>query len=155
MMTEHARVVALEQDYAWVETERQTACGTCSARQGCGTATLAKVLGGRRTRLRVINDLPLQVGSEVLIGISEGALVQGSLAVYLVPLLLLLLGAGSGDLLFASDGMAIAGGLIGLATGLLWLRRFTARIRTDRRFQPVVLACTTSGFTTGNGAVLS
>lgn len=155
MITERARVIALEDGYAWVETERQTACGACSVKQGCGTATVAKIWGGRRSQLRVINELPLQIGNEVLIGVSEGALVQGSLAVYLLPLLLLLLGAGGGDLLFAHDSMAIAGGLLGLAAGLLWLRTFTDRVKADPRFQPVVLECLSSGFTAANDVVLS
>ena len=45
MIEENGRVVDVEDGYAWIETERRSTCGSCSANKGCGTATLAKVMG--------------------------------------------------------------------------------------------------------------
>lgn len=144
MIEETAQVVATEGEFVWVETQRQSTCGGCAARQGCGTATLAKVLGNRRTRVRAINRDGAQVGDRVVVGIDETALIRGSLAVYAVPLLGLLAGAVLGGLLserLLVDGEALTLGLgiAGLSGGLVWLRGFTRRIRSDRRYQPVVL----------------
>ncbi|MGA7801176.1 MAG: SoxR reducing system RseC family protein [Gammaproteobacteria bacterium] len=145
MIEESARVVALDGEFAWVETERKSACGSCAANKGCGTAALAKVLGQRRTRVRALNRPGAAVGDEVLIGLDERALVRGSLAVYAVPLLALLAGALFGQYMAVQLGLAdvegttVLAGLAGLGVGLLWLRGFGRRIQRDGRYQPVIL----------------
>ena len=147
MIEEHAQVVALNAEGVWVETQRRTACGQCSANKGCGTATLAKVLGNKRSRVRALNPkaTSVAVGDEVIIGIDEQALVRGSLAVYTVPLLSLfvfgLLGQLLGtQLLFGdSEWLSIGLSILGLVLGFAWVRRFTGRIANDERYQPVLL----------------
>jgi len=145
MIEETAQVVSISGGDVWVETRRRSTCSGCAAEKGCGTAVLSKVLGNRRTRMRVLADMSLAVGDQVVIGIGERALVRGSLAVYAVPLLLLLLGAvlgrlGAGSGLWASgEAASLVLGMGGLAAGLLWLKRFTRHIQDDRNYQPVVL----------------
>jgi sigma-E factor negative regulatory protein RseC len=145
MLEETAQVVAVQDAQVWVETERRSSCSACSARNGCGSAVLAKALGRRRTQVRVLSDMPLAVGDRVLIGVSEGALVRGSLAVYAVPIVMLLLGALLGELgarqaLWQNTELASAVlGIAGLAAGLWWLRRFSLRVSAHRDYQPVVL----------------
>lgn len=144
MIEETAQVVATEGEFVWVETQRQSTCGGCAANQACGTATLAKVLGTRRTRVRAINSQGAQVGERVVVGIDEAALIRGSLAVYAVPLLGLLIGAVLGGLLserllISGESLTLGLGIAGLLGGLVWLRGFTRRIRSDSRYQPVVL----------------
>lgn len=144
MIEENAQVVAAEGEFVWVETQRQSTCGGCAANKACGTATLAKVLGTRRTRVRALNRNGAQIGDRVVVGIQEAALVRGSLAVYAVPLLALLAGGIVGSLLSArlllqGEGLSLALGLLGLLGGLWWLKVFSHRIRGDSRYQPVVL----------------
>jgi len=139
VIEQRAFVVTVEQGYAWVETQRQTACGACHINKGCGTAVLAKVLGNRRSRVRAVNAIELREGDQVLIGIEEGALVKGSLAVYIAPLLGMILGAVGGDLAGGSEGLSILLGILGLTGGFAWLWSYTHGIRTDGQFQPVVL----------------
>lgn len=147
MIEESAQVVAVEGasgEYVWVETQRQSTCGGCAANQACGTATLAKVLGTRRTRVRAINQGGAQVGDRVIVGIDETALIRGSLAVYAMPLLTLLAGGIVGALLserlqVTGESLTLGLGIAGLLAGLLWLKGFTRRIRDDSRYQPVVL----------------
>jgi sigma-E factor negative regulatory protein RseC len=145
MLEEAAQVVRIDGDEVWVETQRRSTCASCAAEKGCGTATLAKVLGKRRTLVRVLSDQPLSVGDQVVIGIREQALVRGSLAVYAVPILLLLLGGLTGELgaqHFLWDNAELASlvlGVSGLMAGLLWLRQFTRRIEYDDNYQPLVL----------------
>lgn len=147
MIEEHAQVVALENNDVWVETQRRSACGQCAANKGCGTATLAKVLGNKRSRVRTLNPkaTPVTVGDEVVIGINEQALVRGSLAVYTVPLLSLFVFGFLGQILSAQlmmtnhDILPIVLGLSGLLLGFFWVRRFTRGIANDVRYQPVLL----------------
>ena len=142
MLEESARVVATEGREVWVETQRRSSCASCSAQAGCGTSVLSKVIGRRRSRMRVLSDIPLRVGDDVVIGIREQALIQGSLAVYAVPLMLLLLGAltgrlGAERLLWDSaEAASIILGAAGFAAGFLWVKRFTRRIRNDGTFNP-------------------
>lgn len=142
MIEERARIVAMgSEGVAWVETQRQTACDACVAHEGCGTATLAKALGQRRTRLRVITPIPVRTDDEVIIGIDEHSLLKGSVIVYMVPLLTMFLGALGGATIFpaSSEGFTVLMGLLGLAGGFVRLPIFTRIRRTDSRFRPVVL----------------
>ena len=145
MLEETAQVVRIKGDEVWVETQRRSSCASCSAEKGCGTATLSKVLGNRRNVVRVLSAIPLGVGDQVVIGIREEALVRGSLAVYAVPILLLLLGGLIGELGAKqfiwqnAEFASVTLGISGLIAGLVWLKRFTRRIQNDPNFQPVVL----------------
>ena len=145
MLEETAHVVGVEGREIWVETQRRSSCSSCSAQAGCGTSVLAKVLGQRRSRVRVLSDIPLKVGEQVVIGIREQALVRGSLVIYAVPIVLLLLGAltgrmGADRLLWDNaEAASVILGISGLVAGFLWVKRFTGRIRNDRNYQPVVL----------------
>jgi sigma-E factor negative regulatory protein RseC len=145
MIEQRARVVEVGERHAWVELIRTSGCASCSANGFCGTSVAAKVLGNCVRRTRALSDLPLRVGDEVVVGLAESALLKGSVAVYIVPLALMLGGALFGDLTFSATGeaMAVLLGGIGLLVGLVWLRIFSHGIRTDRRFQPVVLECLT------------
>ena len=147
MIEEHAQVVELNAEGVWVETQRRTACGQCAANKGCGTATLAKVLGNKRSRVRALNPkaTSVAVGDEVIIGINEQALVRGSLAVYTAPLLAMFVFGLLGQvlatqLLFeSSEFFTIVFSVFGLLLGFVWVRRFTHRIAADARYQPVLL----------------
>lgn len=141
MIEEPAVVVETGDGYAWVETRRRSACGACSASDGCGTAALAKVWGERRMRVQAISSLLLRPGDAVIVGLAEGVLVRGSLLVYLLPLALLLAGALLGQAAFAGAGEepVILAGAVGLGLGFLAARVLSRRLRSDARFQPVVV----------------
>ena len=115
MLEESGQVVDLDGDFAWIESERRSTCGSCTARTGCGTGVIAKVLGRKRIRLRAVNRIDAAVGDHVVIGIAESGVVRGSLAVYAVPLATLLGGAIVGQLVglyllqTANDLPSIAG----------------------------------------------
>ena len=86
--------------------------------------------GARCGRLSVRSTLPVRAGDAVVIGLEEGALLRASLVLYLLPILGLLGGTFGGVALggAASDGPAVAGGLLGFAAGL-WLSRWRAGTR--------------------------
>lgn len=145
MIEESGRIVAVEGDFAWVESERTSACGSCAVSKGCGTSAIAKVFGRRRMQLRVLNRINARVGDDVVVGISESGLLRGSLAVYAAPLAGLFTGAlighlaGTQLLAAGSDLLAIGGALGGFLAALLWLRHFSRTSAKDVAYQPVVL----------------
>ena len=140
-------------DAAWVETKRQTSCGACAMNKGCGAGMFAKAFGFRSPRLRVLDTQGVEVGDQVVIGIDERALVHGSFAAYMTPILSMLVFAMVGETIAAewlamkSDVLTVCFGIAGLVAGLLWVRRYSQRIGHDSRFQPVILQrsdCTVS-----------
>jgi len=145
VIEENGQVVDVQGEFAWIESERATSCGSCSVRKGCGTSAIAQLLGQRRVRLRVLNRINARRGDKVVIGISETGVVQGSLAVYASPLLGLFAGAlagqvfGSALLGITSDLPAIAGAGVGFLAALIWLKGFSHDREKDADYQPVVL----------------
>jgi len=136
---ERGTVVVADTDWATVRIQRQSTCGSCSARSGCGSGVLAEVLGRRAPELRVANTQALRSGDRVILGIQDDALVSGALVMYLLPLLGLigvpvLLGVlvptvPEGGLILAG----VAGFVFGLGGVRYWLQR------QGRRFEPVLL----------------
>jgi len=144
VIEETAQVVEMGEGFVLVETQRRSTCGSCAVNKGCGTAVLSKVLGRYRTRIKALNTLSLTIGDEVVIGIRENALLLGSLAIYMIPLLTMLLTGFLGERLAMNAGITadwpgILAGITGLILGFVWVKKFSNRISTDSDYQPVVL----------------
>lgn len=143
MIEETAHVVEAQGEYAWVETQRRSSCGSCSAK-GCGTGALAKILGGRSQRMKVRNPVHAKPGDDVVLGIRERDLLKGSLAVYVVPLLTMFGGALLGEILAPQWGseaetLSVFFGLLGLGGGFLWLYRYNRALSREGQLMPVIL----------------
>jgi len=145
VIEENALVVATEGKYAWVETLRQNACGQCASQKGCGSATLQDVFGKRDRVLRAVSDIGVKVGDEVVIGVEERALVRGSMLVYAMPLIAMIVCALLGDTLakhvmsIDADLMSVFGALVGLLFSVAVIRWFSNKVSHNADFQPVVL----------------
>ncbi|GGC81027.1 SoxR reducing system RseC family protein [Marinobacter halophilus] len=143
MITETGKVVALKDDNAWVQTIRASACQSCSARSGCGQRALAKVSGGRANQVLVANTAGAKVGDEVLIGIDEQSLLTASLAVYGLPLVLMVVASIASHRWFGgTDAVAISGALVGLGLGFWWARRWQSG--KGDRYRPRMLRVNSS-----------
>ncbi|OZB20563.1 MAG: sigma E positive regulator RseC/MucC [Marinobacter sp. 34-60-7] len=138
MITETGKVVAVHGDQIWVQTIQTSACQRCSARAGCGQRALAAVSGGRANQILVENTAAARVGDEVVIGLDEQSLLTASLAVYGLPLILMLIFSGVVHQGFgASEPMTILAALVGLGSGFGLVR--WQRIGSSDRFQPTLL----------------
>lgn len=137
-------VVKVEGDVAYIQAQRQSSCGWC-AKQGesCGTSTLIGFFATQTPWYRARNALGVKAGERVVIGVEDGALYKGVMAIYLPPLLLLLAGAIGGHLLAATPAVAetyaMLGALAGLTAGFFGARYFSARLTEAGRCQSVVL----------------
>lgn len=135
MITESGRVVAVSGNTVWVQTIRQSACQSCSARSGCGQRVLAAASGGRANQVQVLNSLHAGVGDDVTLGIAEQALLQASLLVYALPLLLMVAASmAASQLVPGSDGVAILAAGLGLGAGFLVARLWQRRMPSG--YQP-------------------
>ena len=142
MIKESGRVIAIDDTHLWVETINQGTCGTCAAEKGCGQSLLSRwmakshylkvALDGRSPQEFAVND-------EISLGIPENVVVQSSLVIYCLPLLLLIIGAALGQVLFATDLGAISLAIVGLVIGGLGVRVFSWLKTNNRHFQPMIL----------------
>jgi sigma-E factor negative regulatory protein RseC len=145
MLVETGRVVAVESDGLWVETIRQSTCGSCAARKGCGHGLLNRYAEGRRGYIRVLPGdagiVDCKVNDQVRISIPEEVILRGSLVVYVVPLLCMLAGAALGATSVAggSDSLAALGAAAGFGLGFALVRWHAWHHRNDRALQPTFL----------------
>lgn len=137
MIETRARVVRAGAGVALVEAQQQGSCGHCDTTKGCGKSAMGKLFSARSRQFEVIDSLGCRVGDEVSIGVQDGALLKGSIAVYMVPMFMLLAGAFLGNRW--GDGASVLCGAIGLAAGFAWARRYSAVNRGNPRFQPYIL----------------
>lgn len=144
MIEETATVIAIEHGQLVLQAGARTACGGCAARKGCGTAALSGWLGRKVVQIRADNTVDAQIGDEVVVGLREDALLSGSVRIYLLPLLALMLSALLADRLLDAgqpgrDLLIMLAAVAGFGLMLLGSR---SRLLADSRIgrlSPVVL----------------
>ncbi len=140
MLEEQGLVVDVDAQGVWVETCRQSACQSCSAKSHCGHSLLGKIAKGQTQRFLVRTELSLKPGDQVMLGLAEGAFLRGSALVYLVPLLSMMLLAIVGEQLAGPDSLyTLLLALLGLGGGFTYVRWYSQRNRQNPDYQPVVL----------------
>ena len=148
MIEEKALVVKIEGEYAWIETQRQSSCGHCSVKEGCGTQVLGKFLANKSASVRCVNSLNVKVGEMVVIGIAESALVKGSLLLYFLPIISMILFGGiavmfsqipSLGLSSFTDLFAVIASFGGLFAGLFFSKYFVKKSTSKIQLEPVIL----------------
>ena len=146
-MIETGRVVAVEADdeALWVDTIRPSTCGSCAANKGCGHGLLNRVADGHTGYVRVLSGVvsarQCAVDDQVRISIPEQVILRGSMLVYMLPLIFMLAGAASVDVVWSAAGQAgtVVGAMLGLALGFALVRWHAWRHRQDSTLQPTVL----------------
>ena len=153
MIYEQGRVVAVDRQWAWVETRQNTACGSCAAKAGCGQGVLNNLFSGKRHYIRVdasALDEPVHVHDEVELAIAEHVMLKGSLWVYLLPMVMMVAGAMAGQQLWPASGdpATIGGAASGFALALLLVRLHAVLHRNNPAYQPVLHRVVTRGGST-------
>jgi len=145
LIEEQAIVISCDGEIAQIEALRRSACGSCSAKSGCGTSILDRVLGRRPMRLSVANRIGARVGERVIIGVPESGLLRAAVSAYLLPLLALIAGAIGGKQLgyatgfIGAESASLVGAVLGFALALRWLKGYSGRLAEDPRYRPVIL----------------
>ena len=148
MIEEQATVVEVDSEQIVVQTLRKSSCNSCGANKACGTAVLSKAIGQKHSLVAISKTKDSQPallpGDQVVIGINEDMLLNGSLLAYLLPL------AGMiGFALMASwlgGGLSINGELhiifsafVGLFAGLMLSRLYITKGQHRADFSPVLV----------------
>ncbi|MEI8647774.1 SoxR reducing system RseC family protein [Paraglaciecola sp. Hal342] len=84
-----------------IATEVKSTCGSCHAKDNCGTGVIARALANKRDALWMACDEKVEVGQDVS-SIAESMLLRASLLVYMLPLITMLIVATVTTLLLSS-----------------------------------------------------
>jgi sigma-E factor negative regulatory protein RseC len=140
MLETRAVIVRTDGQYALVQANQANGCEQCNGK-GCGAGKLSQLFCSKPREFQVENQINAGVGDQVIISVAEGAVLRGIGLVYLLPLILLLVGAMLGNIWASQigqrDGYAAVGALLGLSVGFSFARWISLR-QTRRRFQPYI-----------------
>ena len=139
MIEQVAHVFAIDKTTVWIDTLRVATCDSCT----CGQRLLNQSKNTARSRIElpVPQDMILNVGDEVVLGIPQKAFIKASLLTFAMPLLTLLASASIARWVGFSEPLTVVAALLGLGLGLLLLRWFsqTEAVLSSSQWQPMIL----------------
>lgn len=139
MLETRAIVVQINGQHALVQANQGNGCEQCNGK-GCGTGKLSQLFCSKPRQFQVENPIDAKVGDEVIVSVADGAVLQGIGLVYLLPLVLLLVGAALGNAWAVQpeqrDGYAGVGAALGLLLGFVAAKWFSSRhaLRNNRPY---------------------
>ena len=144
MIEQSAEIVEIGKRSIWIKAPRQTACGSCSAQSSCGQSLLSRFFEGRQHPVEVQvddNQHPhLVVGTQVIIGVPESVIQNGSIRIYIMPLIIMLVAAVLGQtFLGESEGVTIISAASGLALGFFGVWKHAQNSKNNPDLLPVLL----------------
>lgn len=127
MLETRAVVVRADDGSTLVEANQADGCAQCDGK-GCGSSKLTQLFCNTPRQFKVENRINASVGDEVVVAVADGAVLRGISLVYLLPLLLMFIGATlAGGGVDGRDGYAAAGALTGLAAGFVLAKWMSVR----------------------------
>jgi sigma-E factor negative regulatory protein RseC len=140
MLETRAIVVRIDGQRALVRADQGNGCEQCDGK-GCGAGKLSGLFCSKPRQFQVDNPINAGIDDEVIISVAEGAILHGVGMVYLLPLLLLAIGAALGNQWAVQagqhDAYAAVGALSGLAAGFVFAKWILLR-QARSRFQPYI-----------------
>lgn len=146
LVEEQGLVVSLQGRYASISPLTQSdGCQSCASKSMCGSALMQPLFGSKQRLLIAENTINASPGDQVTIGLNRMALVLSSLMVYLFPLLMLILGAITGEAIANRAGIenaefvSILSALGSAMLAFIVVSRIVRSRYFSTLFQPVVL----------------
>ncbi|MBI4776849.1 MAG: SoxR reducing system RseC family protein [Deltaproteobacteria bacterium] len=138
MLHEEGIVRSVHGDNAVVSTHRGTACESCGAHGACNAMG-----GGREMVVEALNEAQASVGDRVEISIEETSVLKASVFVYLIPVVMLLIGAAIGKILGArlekdTDIAAFLFGIVAFAVSLVIVRQGGRKLGRQSKYVPII-----------------
>ena len=143
MIEQVAHVHAIDQTTVWLDTIRLSTCNSCTMKSGCGQRLMNQATDCRRSRIELPlpQDMALNVGDEVVLGIPQKAFIKASLLTFAMPLMIMLAFASLAQWGALSEPAAVVAALLGLGLGLLLLRWYSQSdaVLSSNQWQPMIL----------------
>ncbi|MBZ0157236.1 MAG: SoxR reducing system RseC family protein [Alphaproteobacteria bacterium] len=123
---------------ALVAVQKQSSCESCPGGKLCSS------MGGNEGRIEALNNAHARVGDTVRVVLKPYTYLKGTLLVYGIPSLLLIIGAVIGKEYLAPllgmdpDGASALGGFGLFALGFLLMRLFTRKFEAKKEYMPVI-----------------
>lgn len=120
MIEQSAKVLHTLGDDVVIEVRRQTACGSCSAKAGCGKSLLDNIFKIKPLLLSIPNTIGARENDDVIVGLNESAILQASFYLYFFPLIIMIVFATAASYLLPaqlSELVSVVAAIIGLFTG--------------------------------------
>lgn len=126
MATEIGVVTRVEKETAWVKTHRKGGCETCAYKGVC------RSLGdGKEIEVQVINNIGARIGDRVRILLDSGKLFNIWFLIYIVPILMLLMGALLGEEISKYIGINHSAGAVVVGFAFFCLGFVILRLRSN------------------------
>lgn len=142
MIIETGKIVSVEPDGLWVETITKTVCGSCKAEKGCGQSLMAK-WAGHSSYIWVLlegrDPANYHQGDAIQLGIPEEIIAKGSMVIYMIPLVSMLLATITADHFFNSELLIVISAISGLLVGGGLVRWHADKNRLNPNLQPVLV----------------
>ncbi len=124
--------------------EQQTSCSSCSSQKSCGTGVVTKAIGNKSLSWHLSSDKSVQVGQVVEIGFPESSLIKSAMAVYLLPLFGLIIGALIGHFLLApvtngGEGIIILTSVLFSTAGVWLAKRISKPLENESQRQVTLI----------------
>jgi len=144
MIEQTAKVLRVDNGEVYLQVQRQTACGSCSARSGCGKSLLDNIFNVKPLTFVLPNTINAREKDEVIIGLNDSALLQASFYLYFLPLVLMLVMAIVFSFFVVSEYseiISILGAVVGLFAGSILSQRILENKSkmTANNFQPTLI----------------
>ena len=139
-----ATVVSIQETTVTLSTIRLNTCQQCSMKAGCGQRMLNQASSCQRSQIELPKpaDLALSIGQEVQVAIPQSTFVRASMWVFLMPLLVMFAVAYVAQYMALSEPTIAISGLMGLAAGLLLMRRRMKSLQGHSQWQLHLVAAT-------------
>ena len=138
MAQESGIIESIEDQFAWVKTQRKSACAHCGHRDHC-----QMIEGGDRMRVKARNTAGAKQGDEVELYLSTKTQLKCVFLAYMVPVFGLMIGAFSAKSLSAfmglnpKVGMALFS-LAGVVLAYILVRQYSKRMEIKDALTPLV-----------------
>jgi sigma-E factor negative regulatory protein RseC len=124
---------------AWVKTARSSACESCSSRHACQADG-----GGKEMEVEAINTADARVGDRIVLNIDTGPLLKATFLLYVFPVLALIAGAFSGQVVAGMSGMDPSGmsalfGFLFFGLAVVVIRIMGRRLSANRQYKPEII----------------
>jgi sigma-E factor negative regulatory protein RseC len=124
---------------AWVQTQRSSACKSCSSRNSCSSSEQ-----GQDMEVEVLNKVGARVGDEIILNLDTGPLLKATFLLYVFPILCMIAGAVVGHRYALSRGWDPSGlsaivSLVALVISFIFIRLRGNRLSRKSAYKPQIV----------------
>lgn len=142
-LTAYGDVESVESGWAYVRTQRVSACGGCQSSETCGTSSLSRLFSQTLPSLvKLPNVLDAQPGDKVVLSLAASKLTSQALIAYALPLMGFFGFALMAQFFFGHELWVALSALLGLVLVLFLIKKY------HRPVQPVMIERISSQNTT-------